>query len=177
MSSPPSIFDACTPRREVLQGELPDAIFAAELWDVFTRSPNTHADYKEPARFFAGTHPTENMKLLVKDVAERLAGVEGGTPVFRLETGFGGGKTHSLIALVHIAHEGDRIAGLLADYGITRFPAPGETRVTAFVGDVADPLTGIECERDGHKQRVFTPWGQIAFFAGGADRLRGRQGE
>lgn len=168
MSSPPSIFDTCKPRREVLQGELPDAIFAAELWDVFTRSPNTHADYKEPARFFGGTHPTENMKLLVKDVAERLAGVQGGTPVFRLETGFGGGKTHSLIALVHVAREGGQIASLLADYGITRFPAPGDTRITAFVGDVADPLTGIECECDGHKQRVYTPWGQIAFLAGGS---------
>ncbi len=167
MSSPPSIFDTCKPRREVLQGELPDAIFAAELWDVFTRSPNTHADYKEPARFFASTHPTENLKLLVKDVTERLAGVEGNTPVFRLETGFGGGKTHSLIALDHVASEGDRIAGLLADYAITRFPALGETRIAAFVGDVSDPLIGIECECDGHKQRVFTPWGQIAFLAGG----------
>jgi hypothetical protein len=167
MSAPLSIFETCQPRREVLQGELPDAIFAAELWDVFTRSPDTHADYKEPARFFAGTHPTENMKLLVKDVTERLAGVEGGTPVFRLETGFGGGKTHSLIALVHIAREGNRIASLLTDYGVTRFPAPGDTRVAAFVGDVSDPSTGIECAYEGHKQRVYTPWGQIAFLAGG----------
>jgi len=167
MSAPPSIFDTCKPRPEVLQGELPDSIFAAELWDVFTRSPNTHADYREPARFFAGTHPTENMKLLVKEVAERLAGVEGGTPVFRLETGFGGGKTHSLISLVHVAREGSRAAGLLGDYGIKRFPAPDETRVAAFVGDFADPLMGIELEAGGHKQRAFTPWGQLAFLAGG----------
>jgi Protein of unknown function (DUF499) len=167
MSSLPSIFETCKPRREVLQGELPDAIFAAELWDVFTRSPDTHADYRDPARFFAGTHPTENMKLLVKDVAERLAGVEGGTPVFRLETGFGGGKTHSLIALVHVAREGDGIASLLGDYNVKRFPALGETRIAAFVGDVSDPLSGIDCEFEGHKERVFTPWGQVAFLAGG----------
>jgi hypothetical protein len=167
MSSLPSVFDRCKPRGEVLQGELPDAIFAAELWDVFTRSDDAHADYKDPARFFAGTHPTENMKLLVKDVAERLAGVEGGTPVFRLETGFGGGKTHSLIALVHVARDGDGIASLVGDYGVSRFPAPGETRIAAFVGDVSDPLTGIECASDGSRQRVYTPWGQIAFLAGG----------
>jgi hypothetical protein len=167
MSTLPSLFDCCKPRREVLQGELPDAIFAAELWDVFTRSPDTHVDYKDAARFFTGTHPTENMKLLVKDVIERLAGIEGGTPVFRLETGFGGGKTHSLIALVHVAREGSRVAKLLGDYNISRFPAAGETRIAAFVGDVSDPLAGIECEWEGQRQRVFTPWGQIAFLVGG----------
>src|SRR2546425_5747945 len=102
--------------------------------------------YQQPTKFFDGTYPTESLKFLVKDVAERLAGVEGGTPVFRLETGFGGGKTHSLIALVHVAREGDRIAELVAAYGITHFPSSGETRIAAFVGDVSDPFTGIECE-------------------------------
>ena len=96
MPSWPAIFDLCKPRREVLAGELPDAIFAADLWDVI--SGTAHKDYRDPWRFFNETHPTENLKLLVKEVAERLAGVSGGTPVFRLETGFGGGKTHSLIA-------------------------------------------------------------------------------
>ncbi|MCK8601041.1 hypothetical protein [Desulfoferrobacter suflitae] len=47
-----------------------------------------------------GTHPVANLGLLEKDVAERLAGVEGGAPVFSLETGFGGGKTHGIIAAV-----------------------------------------------------------------------------
>ena len=93
MPSLPSSFDRCTPRREVLAGELPDAIFAADLWEVVGGS--AHPDYQDPVRFFAGTHPTENLKLLVKDVAERLAGAEGGTPIFRLETGFGGGKSHA----------------------------------------------------------------------------------
>ena len=93
MASWPAIFELCKPRREVLAGELPDAIFAADLWDVI--SGKAHADYRDPSRFFTGTHPTENLKLLVKEVTERLAGVSGGTPVFRLETGFGGGKTHS----------------------------------------------------------------------------------
>ena len=76
-------------RREVLAGEVPDAIFAADLWDVI--SGTAHKDYRDPWRFCTGTHPTENLKLLVKEVAERLAGMSGGTPVFRLETGFGGG--------------------------------------------------------------------------------------
>lgn len=54
----PSIFETCTPRPEVLAGELPDSIFAADLWDVVCRKPGTHPDYLDPNRFFAGTHPT-----------------------------------------------------------------------------------------------------------------------
>ncbi len=116
----------------MLAGELPDAIFAADLWDVI--SGTAHKDYRDPSRFFTGTHPTENLKLLVKEVAERLAGVSGGTPVFRLETGFGGGKTHSLIAAVHTAREGDRLATQLSDYHIAQFPTSGEVRVGSVCG-------------------------------------------
>jgi predicted AAA+ superfamily ATPase len=165
MPSLPSIFDQCQPRPEVLAGELPDAIFAADLWEVFCQ--RAHPDYQDPVRFFTGTHPTENLRLLVKEVAERLAGVEGGTPIFRLETGFGGGKSHALIATVHVAREGQRLADQLEDYGITRFPKPGVARVAAFVGEESDPLRGQEHEVDGERVRTYTPWGQIALLAGG----------
>jgi hypothetical protein len=165
MTSLPSIFEQCRPRYEVMAGELPDAIFAADLWDVVTGT--AHADYRNPARFFAGTHPTTNLKLLVKDITERLAGVEGGPPVFRLETGFGGGKTHSLIAAVHAAREGVRLAELLAEYAIERFPERGEVRIAAFVGEESDPLSGHAHEIEGQACRTYTPWGQIALLAGG----------
>lgn len=163
----PTIFQTCTPRPEVLAGELPDAIFAADLWDVVCRKPGTHPDYLDPARFFAGTHPTENLKLLVKEVTERLAGVAGGTPVFRLETGFGGGKTHSLIAAVHAAREGERLAERLADFRIGKFPSPDTVKVAAFVGEESDPLSGNEHVVGDDKIRTYTPWGQIAALAGG----------
>src|ERR671923_1964234 len=173
MPSLPSIFDQCKPRPEVLAGELPDAIFAADLWEVFCQ--RAHPDYQDPARFFAGTHPTENLKLLIKEVTERLAGVEGGTPIFRLETGFGGGKSHALIATVHVAREGERLAEQLSDYRIERFPEPGAARVVAFVGEESDPLRGQEHEVDGERVRTYTPWGQIAMLAGdlaGYDKVR-----
>jgi predicted AAA+ superfamily ATPase len=137
MPSLPSIFDQCKPRPEVQAGELPDAIFAADLWEVFRQ--RAHPDYQDPVRFFAGTHPTENLKLLIKDVTERLAGVEGGTPIFRLEMGFGGGKSHALIATIHMAREGERLATRASDYGIDRFPQRGMARVAAFVGEESDP--------------------------------------
>lgn len=167
MPSIPTIFQQCEPRREVLAGELPDAIFAADLWDVVGRKPGTHPDYLDPRRFFAATHPTENLKLLVKDVTERLAGIEGGTPVYRLETGFGGGKTHNLIATVHVAREGERLTDQLTGFHINRFPAPDTVKVAAFVGEESDPLSGNEHTIDGKKIRTYTPWGQIAALVGG----------
>jgi Protein of unknown function (DUF499) len=165
MPSLPSIFDQCMPRPEVRAGELPDAIFAADLWEVFCQ--RAHPDYQDAVRFFAGTHPTENLKLLIKDVTERLAGVEGGTPIFRLETGFGGGKSHALIAAVHVAREGQVLAEWLSDYGIERFPNHGAARIAAFVGEESDPLRGQELEIDSQRIRTYTPWGQIALLAGG----------
>lgn len=161
----PTIFDCCEPRREVLAGELPDAIFAADLWDVIRE--RAHPDYQDPVQFFAGTHPTENLRRLVKDVAERLAGVQGVTPFYKLETGFGGGKTHGLIACVHVARHGHALADALSGYDIRAWPEPGAVRVAAFVGESSSPLDGVELQIDGQPMRTFTPWGQLALMAGG----------
>jgi predicted AAA+ superfamily ATPase len=161
----PTVFDTCVPKPEVLAGELPDAIFAADLWAVVTG--NAHQDYLDPNRFFAGTYPTDNLKVLVKDIVERLAGSEGATPIFKLETGFGGGKTHSLIACVHAAKASSQVRSLLQDYRISRFPNPDVTRIAAFVGEDSSPLTGTEVTVDGARPSEPTPWGQIAMMAGG----------
>lgn len=161
----PTVFDTCVPKPEVLAGELPDAIFAADLWAVVTG--HAHQDYLDPNRFFAGTYPTDNLKVLVKDIVERLAGSEAATPIFKLETGFGGGKTHSLIACVHAAKASSPVRNLLQDYRITRFPEPDVVRIAAFVGEESSPLTGAEVTVDGETVRTYTPWGQIALMAGG----------
>ena len=161
----PTIFDCCKPRHEVLAGELPDSIFAADLWDVIQK--RAHPDYQDPLQFFAGTHPTENLKRLVKDVAERLAGVEGVTFFYKIETGFGGGKTHVLIACVHVALNGGRLAEVLGEFKIRRLPEAGTVKVAAFVGENASPLEGIELTVDGQTVRTYTPWGQLALMAGG----------
>ena len=77
----PTVFQTSIPKPEVLAGELPDAIFAADLWAVI--AGRAHQDYLDPNRFFAGTYPTDNLKVLIKDVVERLAGSEGATPIVR----------------------------------------------------------------------------------------------
>ncbi len=167
MSKVPSIFETCVPRPEVLAGELPDAIFAADLWDVIISRAGTHQDYLNPERFFRGTYPTANLKQLIKDVTERLAGKDGGTPVFLLETGFGGGKTHSLIAAVHAAREGSRLSHCLRDFNISQFPDAGTVKIAAFVGEDSDPLSGTNHVIEDANLKVYTPWGQISALAGG----------
>lgn len=161
----PTIFETCEPRREVLAGELPDAIFAADLWDVIRRK--AHPDYRNPIRFFDGTHPTENLKRLVKDVAERLAGVQGVTPFYKLETNFGGGKTHGLIASVHVARHGSELEGRLSEYDIRRYPQIESVKIAAFVGESSSPLDGVALDVEGQTVRTYTPWGQLALMAGG----------
>lgn len=165
MPSLPTVFELCRPRPEVLSGDLPDSIFAADLWDVIEH--RAHQDYLDPSRFFANSYPTENLARLLKEVGERLAGAEGGTPVFRLETGFGGGKTHSLIAAVHLAREGTRLGEVFSAYGVERLPAPGETRIAAFVGDQSDPRAGLVRQDAGESFRTYTPWGELAYRVGG----------
>lgn len=90
------------PHDDILQGRLTMDIFAADLWEVFQgRAPD---EYRDPERFFQKTYFTEGLRYLLSVVEKRLRG-EGGDPVIQLQTPFGGGKTHSLIAMFHQARE------------------------------------------------------------------------
>jgi predicted AAA+ superfamily ATPase len=110
-------------------------------------------------QFVEGTHPTENLKRLVKDVDERLAGVQGVTPFYKLETGFGGRKTHGLTACVHVARHGHELSDRLSAYEIRRYPDPESVRVGTFVGESSSLLDGVELTVDGQTVRTLTPWG------------------
>src|SRR3972149_5278603 len=90
-----TIFDLCTPRDEVLKGELREDIFAARLKDVIDGSADPV--YGDAKTFFENTYPTAGLKSLLKDALGRLVGrAAGKNAVIRLETAFGGGKTHNL---------------------------------------------------------------------------------
>ncbi|HDI10137.1 MAG TPA: ATP-binding protein [Euryarchaeota archaeon] len=90
------------PHNDVLEGTLTMDVFAANLWDVFTGE--AHEEYKNPNLFFKRTYETDGLKKLLSVSKRRLEG-KGGDPVIQLQTPFGGGKTHSLIALYHKARE------------------------------------------------------------------------
>ena len=99
-----SLFDICTPRKDVLGG-IAESDFAADLAQVLRGS--APREYQDPTLFFANTHPTRGLRNLLSNVCLRLKGSSDQTSaIFRLDTNFGGGKTHALIAMAHIAKLG-----------------------------------------------------------------------
>jgi len=90
------------PHDDILQGRLTMDVFAADLWDVFKERGSD--EYKNPDLFFQKTYETEGLKNLLDVVRSRLMG-KGGDPVIQIQTPFGGGKTHALIAMYHRAAE------------------------------------------------------------------------
>lgn len=92
--------EIAVPHRDVLGGTFQQAEFAADLMAV--HQGQADATYQDPTAFFQRTYITEGMRLLLTSVAQRLNG-KGGDPVMQLQTAFGGGKTHTLLAVYHLA--------------------------------------------------------------------------
>src|SRR5580704_12504737 len=163
--SVPTIFDLCDPRADVRAGTSSDSDFAADLSHVI-RGTGGPVEYREPAPFFANTYPTRGLKSLLSNVCTRLTGRSGAVAaIFRLDTSFGGGKTHGLIALVHAARGMKGVAHPDEFLDPTLIPNV-EVNVAAFDGENADPANG---RRMGNVL-AFTPWGEIAYA------LRGQEG-
>lgn len=90
------------PHSDILEGKLTQDVFAADLWEVFkSRGPD---EYKDAVQFFEKTYETDGLKHLLSVVEGRLSG-RAGDPVIQIQTPFGGGKTHALIAMYHKAIE------------------------------------------------------------------------
>jgi len=154
-----TIFDACEPRPEVLLGELKEEIFAARLKDVIDGT--AEAVYQDPQTFFDNTYLTAGLKTLLEEALGRLTGRRpDSNPIIRLETSFGGGKTHNLIALYHAAR-GSEAASRVVDSNL--IPTPGTVRIAGVVGSDLDPSSGI-LHRD---VTTYTLWGELAYQLGG----------
>ena len=157
-------YKVVTPREDLREGKPLDAAeFAVHLDDV--RNNCAPPDYQKPDRFFARTYLTRNLSTLASEVIRRLSGQRTETSaVFNLATQFGGGKTHALTLLFHLARNGaasHRWAGvpqLLAAAGVREVPK-AETAV--FVGTEFDSVKG-RGGGEGEPLRK-TPWGEIAW--------------
>ena len=88
--------------RDILEGRLTLDVFAADLWEVFKGTAPD--EYRDPTQFFQKTHETTGLKHLLSIIEGRLKG-QSGDPVIQLQTPFGGGKTHALIAMYHKANQ------------------------------------------------------------------------
>ena len=95
------------PNQDVAQGSYQQAEFAADLQQVHDGRADT-TQYGNPVSFYNHTYITPGIRTLLVNALKRLAG-KGGDPVIQTKTGFGGGKTHSLIALYHLVRSADAL--------------------------------------------------------------------
>ena len=133
-----------------------DAEFAADLAQVLRG--NAPAQYADPARFFSNTYPTRGLKDLLLNVCGRLSSGKGVASIFRLDTSYGGGKTHGLIALVHAVRSGRTVPNISEFVDPSLLPA-GNVRIAAYDGENADPSNG---RRMPSGILAYTPWGELA---------------
>ena len=159
----PSIFKTCIPRDEILAGELSPELFAAKLRLVVEgTAPYV---YQDPTTFFANTFPTDGLKTLISEVFGRLGGAAIGSPIIRLETSFGGGKTHDEIALWHIARNGREIPGLERFVDNINLIPERPIQASAIACQDLDPVNGVYHSDTGIT--TYTLWGEIAYQIGG----------
>lgn len=154
--------EAATPHEDVLKGTFQQSEFAADLSRVHDGTAT--AEYQQAALFFQRTFITEGMRLLLDSVVKRLVG-RGGDPVIQLQTAFGGGKTHTMLAVYHLA-KGEAPASELA--GIP--PLLDAARVTELPKANVVVLDGNQLAPNMPKKRgrilVHTMWGELAWQLG-----------
>jgi hypothetical protein len=157
--------EVAIPHRDVLEGSLQEAEFAADLTKVVAGT--APPEYQDPALFFERTFITEGMALLLDGVLKRLSGV-GGDPVVQLKTSFGGGKTHTMNAAYHIAmgevpaRDLPGVPPLLDAAGVSELP---RARVVVLDGNELSPS---QPRRHGDIE-ARTLWGELACQLGGEE--------
>jgi predicted AAA+ superfamily ATPase len=155
--------EVVTPHSDVASGRYQQAEFAADLWQVHLGEGSD--EYLKPQEFFRRTYLTESLKRLLVGGVQRLSGA-GGDPVIQLQTNFGGGKTHSMLALYHLfsgAAPTDLpgIDGVLAEAKVNSLP---KARRVVLVGNKLSPGNPVT-KADGTVVR--TLWGELAYQLGG----------
>ena len=158
----PSWREVMEPHMDVAEGRYKNAEFAADLAQV--ARGKGELEYRDPVEFFNRTYVTEGMKGLLVQSLRRVSGLDG-EPVIQLKTAFGGGKTHSMLALYHMMRSRSRVgqianlAPVLEAAGVSVVP---EVHVAVLVGTALNPanakrpatMPGIT---------VNTLWGEMAF--------------
>lgn len=145
-----------TPHADIRLGKFDSSVFAADLGVVL--AGQGAVDYRDAVTFFAKTYLTGGLSRLLIDVMLRLAGTGKGDPVIQLQTAFGGGKTHTLLALYHLLKKPNevgklpQIKELVNAAGLKQIPPAS---VACLVGTALDPTSN----------RTF--WGEMAFQLGG----------
>jgi len=157
--------DVVEPHQDVATGEFQQAEFAADLGKV--HSGSAPAEYRDPQQFFSRTYLTEGLSTLLIGAAKRLSG-GGGDPVVELQTNFGGGKTHSMLALYHMAggtpaQDLSGLDQLLEKSGLT---VPANINRAVLVGTSRGPQDVLNATGE---RKIRTTWGELAWQLGGEE--------
>lgn len=158
----PSWRDIMQPHPDVAEGRYRAAEFAADLAQV-SRGEGAY-EYRDPVEFFSRTYLTEGMSGLLVESLQRIAG-KGGEPVIQLKTAFGGGKTHSMLALYHMVRKNTSaefipsLNPLLERAGLDKLP---QANVAVLVGTALDP-TRRKNPSNLPGYTVSTIWGEMAY--------------
>jgi len=155
--------EVVTPHEDVASGRYQQAEFAADLWQVHLGEGTD--EYKNPVEFFRRTYLTESLKGMLVGAVRRLT-AGGGDPVVQLQTNFGGGKTHSMLALYHLFSGANPtelvgIDAVMQEAGATKIPT---ARRVVLVGNKISP-GNPSTKPDGTVVR--TLWGELAWQLGG----------
>jgi hypothetical protein len=160
-------FKNVKPHKDIQDGHLDESIFAANLAEV--AAGTGREIYNSPEMFFQKTYFTAGLKNIAKRVVQGLnGGQDADNRVISLQTGFGGGKTHTLISLYHLAKWGKKANNsehtkeLLAATGEPKFES---AHIAVFTNTTNDPAQGRKV--DG--LTIKTIWGEIAYQLGGKD--------
>lgn len=160
--------DVVTPHEDIQRGQLELSTYAADLWAVAFGGERCPAVYRTADAFFAATYMTSNLAGLLRDAVQVLTG-GAGDRVLQLRTPFGGGKTHALIALYHLATcSGSQRSQVLAAIDTqqeTSLSDPGPVGVAVLHGLSLDPLAPRVVEPG---MSIQTLWGELAYQLGGA---------
>ncbi len=153
-------FEVVTPHEDIREGRLSEAIFAANLWAVVNgTAPDVYLDAKA---FFEKTYLTKGLENVLGKTARSLSGnADTGDRIMSLQTAFGGGKTHTLLALYH-AVKNPKIVAQFLPFELPEIPA----RVAVFTNHTCDVKQGRDTPEGIHTN---TMWGEIALQLGGVE--------
>ena len=154
--------EVVSPHQDVASGRYQQAEFAADLWQVHLGEGSP--EYLDPSEFFRRTYLTDSLKQLLGGAVQRLAAM-GGDPVVQLQTNFGGGKTHSMLALYHL-FSGAPVGGLSGMDAVmqeTGVAALASVNRVVMVGNRISPGNPVS-KTDGTEVR--TLWGELAWQLG-----------
>ena len=160
-------YAIATPHEDIRKGRLEEAVFAANIWAVIQgTAPEVYLD---PEEFFRKTYMTTGLGTVLARVSNALTGDgERGDRIISLQTAFGGGKTHTLVALWHLAKHAEKLKSSSHAKDLARILGkrfPEQVRgVAVFTNASCDATQGRETPEGIHTR---TLWGELAIQLGG----------